>query len=84
MRIRSGSTPKSRAMSRADVSEGVRIVRACRATLACIRRKPYQRRRLSFLRSVGAAAMSMRRSKLIGWWMVVSSGSPIFSISSIP
>ena len=35
-------------------------------------------------RRVGAAEMSMRRSNVIGWWMVVSSGSPIFSMSSMP
>ena len=42
--IRAGSTPKSVAMSRREASDGVRILRACRATLPCIRRKPYQRR----------------------------------------
>ena len=47
--IRAGSTPKSVAMSRAEVSDGVRILRALRATLPCIRRKPYQRRSVSLL-----------------------------------
>ena len=53
--IRAGSTRKSRAMSRAEDSDGVRIRRACRATLPCIRRKPYQRRSDSRLRQVGAS-----------------------------
>ena len=43
-------------------SETVRILPTLRATFCCIRRKPYQRRRVSFLRNVGAVAMSMRRS----------------------
>ena len=59
-------------------------MRAWRATLVCIRKKPYHRRSESRLRKVGAAARSIRRSKVIGWWIVVRSGSPIFSISSIP
>ncbi len=82
--IRSGSTWKSRAMSRREDSETVRIRPSCRATLPCMDRKPYQRQRLSFLRSVGAFAMSILRSKVIGWWMVVTSGSPMRSMSRIP
>ena len=54
VRIRVGSTRKSVAMSRREASDGVRIRRACRATLPCILRKPYQRRRVSRFRQVGA------------------------------
>ena len=48
--IRAGSTPKSRAMSRREDSEGVSTLRSRRATLVCIRRKPYHRRSVSRLR----------------------------------
>ncbi len=82
--MRAGSTPKSLAMSRLDASDGVRMKRACWATFFCIRRKPYQRLVVSFFHGFFVAAMSMRRSNVIGWWIVVRSGSPISSISSIP
>ena len=80
---RSGSTPKSRAMSRLLLSETVRICGSRRATLPCMRRKEYQRRRLAFLRP-DACARSTRRSKVIGWWIVVTSGRPSSAILSIP
>ncbi len=82
--MRAGSTPKSFAMSRLEVSDGVRILRALRATRPCIRRKPYQRLSVNFRHGFFVCEMSMRRSKVIGWWIVVTSGSPISSISSIP
>ncbi len=82
--IRAGSTPKSVAVSRFDASDGVRIRRAARATLPCMRRKPYQRRSVSLRHGVGASARSMRRSKVIGWCTEVMSGSPFRSMSSIP
>ncbi len=63
-------------MSRAELSETVRIRPSRRATLACIRTKPYQRRSATRLRQVGAAARSTLRSKVIGWWIVVTSGRP--------
>ena len=75
-RTRSAATPKSATMSRLDDAEGVSTSRAARATLTCIRRKPYQRRSERRLRQVGAAARSMRRSTVIGWWMVVTTGRP--------
>ena len=77
-RTRSGGTLKSRQMSRWDEADTVisgpdRARR--RATRACIRTNPYQRRREN--RSSGPrAARSMRRSTLIGWWMLATSGSP--------
>ena len=79
-----GSTPKSLTMSRRLDSETVRILPTLRATLPCIFTKPYQRRRPSFLRRVVAVSRSMRRSKVIGWWMVVISGRPILAMSSMP
>ena len=78
IRTRSGGTLKSRQMSRWDEADTVisgpdRARR--RATRACIRTNPYQRRRES--RPSGPrAAISMRRSTLIGWWMLATSGSP--------
>ena len=54
-----------------------------RATRACIRTKLYQRRRDSRA-SPRVAASSIRRSTLIGWWMVVTSGSPSRSTPSSP
>ena len=71
-------------MSRLDASDGVRMKRAFWATRFCIRRKPYQRLRVTLRHGFLVAARSMRRSKVIGWWIVVRSGSPICSISSIP
>ncbi len=51
--IRAGSTPKSVTTSRAEVSEGHSTCGTARATLPCIRRKPYHRRSVSRLRQVG-------------------------------
>ena len=83
-RTRLGSTPKSVTMSRWDDADGVSTRRAFLATLVCILRKPYHRRSVSRLRQVVAAARSRRRSTVIGWWMVVTSGSPSPSIASMP
>ena len=74
--IREGSTPKSRAMSRAEDSEGTSTLRSRLATLLCIRRKPYHRRSDICLRRVGAVRRSIARSIVIGWWMVAITGSP--------
>ena len=76
-RTRSGGTLKSRQMSRWDEADTVisgpdRARR--RATRACIRTNPYQRRRDSRSRRP-RAARSIRRSTLIGWWMLATSGS---------
>ena len=60
--ILAGSTPKSRAMSRLEVSDGVRILRAWRATFACIFTKPYQRLSVNLRHGLRTEAMSMRRS----------------------
>ena len=49
------STPKSVTMSRRLDSETVRILPTLRATLPCIRRKPYHRRRRELLAPVRAA-----------------------------
>ena len=56
---------------------------ACRATRACMRTKLYQRRRDSRV-SPRVAASSIRRSTLIGWWMLVTSGSPRRGTPSSP
>ena len=74
--MRSGSTPNSRAMSTAELCDTVTMCLSPRATLPCIRRKPYQRRRESFLRRVGAAARSSFRSMVMGWWMLATRGRP--------
>src|SRR5271157_3870290 len=80
----SGRTRKSRQMSRLDDSDTVisgtvpdapGCLATRRATRACIRTNPYQRRRDSAV-SQPAAARSMRLSTLIGWWMLATSGSP--------
>ncbi len=85
--ILAGSTPKSLAMSRFEVSDGVMILRALRATLPCIRRKPYHRLSVSLRHGFLVWLRSIRRSKVIGWCRVVISGRPTFSgfsMSSIP
>ena len=71
-------------MSRLEASDGVMMRRAFLATFACIRRKPYQRLSVSLRQGLLVAARSMRRSRVIGWWIVVTSGRPILSISSMP
>jgi hypothetical protein len=71
----SGSTRKSRQMSSREDSEPVSTGPTRRATLPCIRTNPYHRRLDSRARPV-AAASSIRRSTLIGWWMLVTSGRP--------
>lgn len=67
-------TLKSRWMSASEDSLTVRIGFSLGATLACIRTKPYHLLSESFLRS-GAAFSSIRRSTLIGWWMVPTTGN---------
>lgn len=66
-------TLKSRWMSARLDSLTVRIGFSRGATRLCMRTKPYQRRIDSCLRS-GAAFSSMRRSTLMGWWMVPTTG----------
>ncbi len=74
------STPKSLTMPRRLDSETVRTLptRARDLLLHPQEAVPAAQRRASCGTS-GAAEMSMRRSKVIGWWMVVTSGRPIFS-----
>ena len=79
----SGAAPKSRQMSAADDCDAVRIVPHRRATLACIRTKLYQRHLASLLSPL-AAFSSIRRSTLIGWWMLVTSGIPALGSASRP
>ena len=81
--IRAGSTPKSVEMSRLEVSDGVMMKRIERATRPCIRRKPYHRLRVNLRHGLRVWAMSMRRSKVIGWCRVVISGI-CCSMSSMP
>ncbi len=77
----SGATLKSRRMSALEDSDPVMIGPTLRATRACIRTKEYQRHFVS-REKPRASVSSIRRSTLIGWWMLVTSGrnSAIFSI----
>ena len=82
----SGRTRKSRQMSSRDDSDTVisGVVPASRrATRACIRTNPYQRR-LDSAVSRPDDARSIRLSTLIGWWMLVTSGNPSRRMPSIP
>ena len=79
----SGGTRKSRQMSSREDSEPVSTGPTRRATRPCIRTKPYQRRLDSRAKPV-AAASSIRRSTLIGWWMLVTSGRPSRAMPSMP
>ena len=80
---RSAGTLKSRRMSSAEDCEPVMIGPHRRATRPCIRTNPYQRRLDSRDRPL-AASSSIRRSTLIGWWMLVTTGSPSRSRPSMP
>ncbi len=82
--MRAGSTPKSATTSRAELSDGHSTCEDARATLPCIRRKPYQRRSDRRCFQLVALARSTRRSKVIGWWIVVTTGRPARSMSSTP
>lgn len=68
------STPKSSAISAAEVEETVIRSGISRATRCCMPRNPYQRW-TNALRRHGAAARSTARSRVIGWWMVATSGT---------
>lgn len=81
--IRSGSTPKSLAMSSAELDDTVMISCSLRETRFCIPRKPNQRHVVIFLWS-GASFMASARSRVIGWWTVATTGKPAFSRSSSP
>ena len=78
-----GGTRKSRQMSVAEDCDAVRIGPHRRATRACIRTNEYQRHLPSLL-SPFACAISIRLSTLIGWWMLVTSGSPALGSASSP
>ncbi len=79
----SGRTPKSVTMSRLEDSDTVSSRGSRRATAPCIRTKPYHRRRVILLRPE-AASRSWRRSTVIGWWTVVTSGMPVPASRRIP
>ncbi len=81
--IRSADTRKSSAMSSADARETVISSGIRRATLACIRTKPYHRR-IAGRRHQGAAARSATRSRVIGWCTVATSGIPARRTDSRP
>ena len=86
IRTFSGWTPKSRQMSSRAEEDTVRSgawAETRRATRACIRTNPYQRR-LDSRAIPRACASSIRRSTLIGWCTLVTSGSPSRGIPSIP
>ncbi len=79
----SRGTLKSRQMSSREDSEPVSTGPTRRATRPCIRTNPYQRRLDSRDRPL-AAASSILRSTLIGWWMLVTSGRPRRAMPSMP
>ena len=79
----SGDTPKSSAMSAADVDDTVSSSGIRRATSFCISANPYHRR-TSGLRHHRAAATSSTRSRVIGWCTVATTGSPAPAIFSRP
>ena len=78
-----GSTPKSRQMSAREACEAVRTGPTRRATRPCIRTKEYQRH-LPTRAQPRDEASSIRRSTLIGWWMLVTRGRPSRASPSIP
>jgi hypothetical protein len=82
-RTLAGWTRKSRQMSSREDRDAVRIGPHRRATRACIRTKEYQRH-LDSRDRPRAAASSIRRSTLIGWWMLVTSGRPARRSPSSP
>ncbi len=74
--MRSGSTLWSATMSLKEFSDTVMIRFSRRATSVCMSTKLYQRRSVSFLYQLSAASISRRRSTVIGWWIVPSTGMP--------
>ena len=70
-------------MSSRDDCEPVSTGPTRRATRPCIRTNEYQRR-LASRDQPAAAASSIRRSTLIGWWMLVTSGRPSRAMPSMP
>ena len=74
--MRSGSTLWSATMSLNEFSDTVMIRFRRRATSVCMSTKLYQRRSVSFLYQLSAASISRRRSTVIGWWIVPSTGMP--------
>ena len=74
--MRSGSTLWSVTMSLKEFSDTVMIRSSRRATCVCMSTKAYQRRSVSRLYQLSAASISRRRSTVIGWWIVPSTGRP--------
>ena len=72
--IRSGATPWSRTMSAKLFSDTVTTRSTRWATRVCMFVNEYQRRSVSRLYGVAACSSSRRRSTVIGWWIVASSG----------
>ena len=82
--MRLGSTSWSRAMSWNEFSDTV-TTRAMRlATRVCMLVNEYQRRSVSRLYQPSACSISSRRSTVMGWWMVLSTGRPSRSMASRP
>ena len=82
--MRSRSTPNSRTMSSRLVSLTVMMRLLARATRACIGTNEYQRHFVYLRHGFVAASISRRRSALIGWWIVVTTGRPPRAMSSRP
>lgn len=84
VRSRPSGISKAVRMSSSEDFETVSRVGMRRATRACMRRNPYQRRRVSLRCNVGALARSSSRSRVIGWWIVATSGRPASAMRSRP
>jgi len=84
MLTRSDATPNSRTMSAAELRDTVTMSVIRRAIRPCIRAKPYQRRSDARLDQWRAASSSCRRSMVIGWWTVATSGQPARCIAISP
>ena len=69
-------------MSAFDDSDPVMTGPIRLATRPCMPTKEYQRH-LGILRRPRAALSSIRRSTLIGWWMLVTTGSPSRAIAEV-
>ena len=71
-------------MSASEESDTVTMRARRRATRDCMRVKPYQRRSVRFLTGPEAWASSTRRSTVMGWWIVPSTGKPMARRPSRP
>ena len=82
--MRSLGTPWSRWMSSSELPDTVstRVMRW--ATRDCILVKAYQRALVNRSQVLRACSISRRRSTVMGWWTVASTGRPSRSMASSP